>query len=108
MAPQTTVSPQMLTNSPESSSQLRQLSRAIVRQLGILNTAFGDLPLSAVQAHALFEIGRTPLTIKELASKLSIDKSNASRAIKHLVDKKLAQSQIHPRDSRCLIVQLTP
>ncbi|MGL4615779.1 MAG: bifunctional helix-turn-helix transcriptional regulator/GNAT family N-acetyltransferase [Shewanella sp.] len=108
MAPQTTVSPQMLTNSPESSSQLRQLSRAIVRQLGILNTAFGDLPLSAVQAHALFEIGRTPLTIKELASKLSIDKSNASRAIKHLVNKKLAQSQIHPRDSRCLIVQLTP
>ncbi|MGL5390647.1 MAG: bifunctional helix-turn-helix transcriptional regulator/GNAT family N-acetyltransferase [Shewanella sp.] len=94
--------------SPESSSQLRQLSRSIVRQLGILNTAFGDVPLSAVQAHALFEIGRAPQTIKELASKLSIDKSNASRAIKHLVDKKLAHSQVHPKDSRCLLVQLTP
>jgi putative acetyltransferase len=61
-----------------------------------------------VQAHALFEIGKQPLTIKELACKLSIDKSNASRAIKHLIDKNLAQSQIHPRDSRCLVVQLTP
>lgn len=74
----------------------------------MLNAAFGDLPLSPVQAHALFEIGKQPLTIKELACKLSIDKSNASRAIKHLIDKNLALSQIHPRDSRCLVVQLTP
>ncbi|AVV83642.1 MarR family transcriptional regulator [Shewanella putrefaciens] len=80
----------------------------MVRHLGMLNAACGDLPLSPVQAHALLEIGNQPQTIKDLASKLSIDKSNASRAIKHLVDKNLAQSQIHPRDNRCLVVQLTP
>lgn len=91
-----------------SSSQLRHLSRYMVRHLGMLNAACGDLPLSPVQAHALLEIGNQPQTIKDLASKLSIDKSNASRAIKHLVDKNLAQSQIHPRDNRCLVVQLTP
>ncbi|MCU8082832.1 bifunctional helix-turn-helix transcriptional regulator/GNAT family N-acetyltransferase [Shewanella sp. SM101] len=96
------------TTESGSSAQLRHLSRYLVRNLGMLNAAFGDLPLSPVQAHALFEIGKQPLTIKELASKLSIDKSNASRAIKHLIDKHLAQSQVHPRDSRCLVVQLTP
>lgn len=95
------------TTESGSSAQLRHLSRYLVRNLGMLNAAFGDLPLSPVQAHALFEIGKQPLTIKELASKLSIDKSNASRAIKHLIDKHLAQSQVHPRDSRCLVVQLT-
>lgn len=73
----------------------------------MLNAAVGDLPLSPVQAHALLEIGNQPQTIKDLASKLSIDKSNASRAIKHLIDKHLAQSQMHPKDSRCLVVQLT-
>ncbi|MGL4713003.1 MAG: bifunctional helix-turn-helix transcriptional regulator/GNAT family N-acetyltransferase [Shewanella sp.] len=96
------------TTESGSSCQLRHLSRYLVRNLGMLNAAFGDLPLSPVQAHALFEIGKQPLTIKELASKLSIDKSNASRAIKHLIDKQLTQSKLHPRDSRCLIVQLTP
>lgn len=90
-----------------SSSQLRQLSRYMVRHLGMLNAAVGDLPLSPVQAHALLEIGNRPQTIKDLASKLSIDKSNASRAIKHLIDKQLAQSQMHPQDNRCLVVQLT-
>ena len=74
----------------------------------MLNAAVGDLPLSPVQAHALLEIGNQPQTIKDLACKLSIDKSNASRAIKHLIDKHLAQSQMHPKDSRCLVVQLTP
>lgn len=97
-----------MTNDLGSSNQLRQLSRYMVRHLGVLNAAFGNFPLSPVQAHALFEIGNQPQTIKELASKLNIDKSNASRAIKHLVDKNLAKSQSHPRDNRCLVVQLTP
>ncbi|QYJ78247.1 bifunctional helix-turn-helix transcriptional regulator/GNAT family N-acetyltransferase [Shewanella acanthi] len=97
-----------MTQDLPSSSQLRQLSRYIVRSLGMLNAAYGDLPLTPVQAHALFEIGTQALTIKELAAKLSIDKSNASRAIKHLVDKNLAHSQMHARDHRCLVVQITP
>ncbi|MGL6123148.1 MAG: MarR family winged helix-turn-helix transcriptional regulator, partial [Shewanella sp.] len=88
------------TTESGSSSQLRHLSRYLVRNLGMLNAAFGDVPLTPVQAQALFEIGKQPLTIKELASKLSIDKSNASRAIKHLTDKQLTQSMLHPRDSR--------
>lgn len=96
-----------MANDLGSSSQLRQLSRYMVRHLGMLNAAVGDLPLSPVQAHALLEIGNQPQTIKDLANILSIDKSNASRAIKHLIDKHLAQSQMHPRDSRCLVVQLT-
>ncbi|MBW0278472.1 bifunctional helix-turn-helix transcriptional regulator/GNAT family N-acetyltransferase [Shewanella xiamenensis] len=96
-----------MANDLDSSSQLRQLSRYMVRHLGMLNAAVGDLPLSPVQAHALLEIGNQPQTIKDLACKLSIDKSNASRAIKHLIDKHLAQSQMHPKDNRCLVVQLT-
>lgn len=102
------LAPVSTTHQPQASSQLRYLSRHIVRQLGALNSAFGDLPLSPVQAHALFEIGAKPQTIKQLACQLGIDKSNASRAFKHLVDKKLALSRVNPKDHRSLIVQLTP
>lgn len=89
-------------------SSLRQLSRAMVRQLGMLNAVCGDLPLSPVQAHTLLELGQQSLSIKQIAQLLNVDKSNASRAVSHLVSKKLAITQVHPKDNRSLVATLTP
>ncbi|AQS37807.1 transcriptional regulator, MarR family with acetyltransferase activity [Shewanella psychrophila] len=89
-------------------SELRTVSRHIVRQLGMLNSACGDLPLSPVQAHALIEISHGAISIKKLAQILNIDKSNASRAVSHLVEKRFAHTKSNPRDSRSLLAHLTP
>lgn len=107
MAQLTTDLPKTMTHTACCSSQLWQLSRSMVRHLGMLNATCGDFPLSPVQAHASFEIDRQPLTIKQLADKLSIDKSNADIATKNLIYKDFHQSQMHWRDNRCVVVQLT-
>ncbi|MGS0676407.1 bifunctional helix-turn-helix transcriptional regulator/GNAT family N-acetyltransferase [Shewanella sp. 30m-9] len=95
-------------NSPCVASQLRRLSRQLIRQLGMLNAACGNQPLSPVQAHTLIELGENTYSIKQLADILNIDKSNASRAVSHLVDKGFAKSQSNPRDNRSLVVQISP
>lgn len=101
-----------MTADPKTNDQpgsaLRTISRHIVRQLGMLNSACGDLPLSPVQAHALLEISHGAISIKKLADILNIDKSNASRAVSHLVGKRFADTKSNPRDSRSLLAQLTP
>lgn len=95
-------------NSPAPlAREIRQLSRQLVRQLGMLSGACGQLPLSPVQAHALLELGQQSLSIKQLALVLNIDKSNASRAVTHLVEKKLAETKVNNRDSRSLQASLT-
>ncbi|EDQ00944.1 bifunctional helix-turn-helix transcriptional regulator/GNAT family N-acetyltransferase [Shewanella benthica] len=94
--------------SNQQGSTLRTVSRHIVRQLGMLNSACGDLPLSPVQAHALIEVSQGAISIKKLAQILNIDKSNASRAISHLVEKRFAHTKSNPRDSRSLLAHLTP
>ncbi|MCL1140113.1 bifunctional helix-turn-helix transcriptional regulator/GNAT family N-acetyltransferase [Shewanella pneumatophori] len=92
---------------PKSASQLRRLSRQLIRQLGLLDAACGNQPLSPVQAHALIELGESTYAIKQLAILLNIDKSNASRAVSHLVDKGFATTQANPRDNRSLVVQIS-
>ncbi|GIU21753.1 bifunctional helix-turn-helix transcriptional regulator/GNAT family N-acetyltransferase [Shewanella schlegeliana] len=99
---------QALPNCSIASSQLRRLSRQLIRQLGLLDAACGNLPLSPIQAHSLIELGESQHSIKQLADNLNIDKSNASRAVSQLVDKGFAKSQPNPRDNRSLVVQLSP
>ena len=89
-------------------SQLRRLSRQLIRQLGLLDAACGNQPLSPVQAHTLIELGQSSYSIKQLAEILNIDKSNASRAVSHLVEKGLAKTTANPKDNRSLVAQLTP
>jgi putative acetyltransferase len=87
---------------------LRTVSRQMVRQLGVLNSAFGDLPLSPAQAHTLIELSNAAVSIKQLSLLLNIDKSNASRAVTHLVDKGFAYTKSNPKDTRSLLAHLTP
>lgn len=96
-----------MPNPPCQASQLRRLSRQLIRQLGLLDAACGNQPLSPVQAHTLIELGQSSYSIKQLAERLNIDKSNASRAVSHLVDKGFAKTAANPKDSRSLMAQLT-
>ncbi len=96
-------------NLPETCTSLRTLSRSITRQLGLLDSVYGSLPFSPVQARAIVEIGiNKELSIKQLASALNIDKSNASRAVGQLAEKGYITSRNNPRDSRSSLCQLTP
>ncbi|QQX81070.1 MarR family transcriptional regulator [Shewanella sp. KX20019] len=96
-----------MPNPPYQASQLRRLSRQLIRQLGLLDAACGNQPLSPVQAHTLVELGQNSYSIKQLAELLNIDKSNASRAVSNLVEKGFVKTVTNPKDSRSLMAQLT-
>ncbi|MGR2702658.1 bifunctional helix-turn-helix transcriptional regulator/GNAT family N-acetyltransferase [Vibrio campbellii] len=87
--------------------QLRHYSRQAVRLLGMLDKQCGDVALTPVQAHALGEIQLQPLTINQLAQRLNVDKSNASRTVTGLIKLGLVESIENPKDKRSQLVALT-
>ncbi|MDH5924519.1 bifunctional helix-turn-helix transcriptional regulator/GNAT family N-acetyltransferase [Vibrio splendidus] len=90
-----------------TSAQLRELSRQLVRQLGMLDKDCGDIALPPIQAHTLIELEQQPLTVNQLADKLNIDKSNASRAVNNLAKNSLIQTSPHPSDKRSVVASVT-
>ncbi|MEZ9721286.1 GNAT family N-acetyltransferase [Vibrio splendidus] len=90
-----------------NSAQLRELSRQLVRQLGMLDKDCGDIALPPIQAHTLIELEQQPLTVNQLADKLNIDKSNASRAVNNLAKNSLIQTSPHPNDKRSVVASVT-
>lgn len=90
-----------------TSAQLRELSRQLVRQLGMLDKDCGDIALPPIQAHTLIELEQQPLTVNQLADKLNIDKSNASRAVNNLAKNSLIQTSPHPNDKRSIVASVT-
>ncbi|PSW63889.1 MarR family transcriptional regulator [Photobacterium leiognathi subsp. mandapamensis] len=87
--------------------QLRQLSRQLVRQLGMLNSQCGQLALTPVQAHTLIELEQGPCTVNQMAERLRVDKSNASRNLAMLFNQGLIDSVPNPDDKRSQLSQLT-
>jgi putative acetyltransferase len=87
--------------------QLRQYSRQAVRLLGMLDKQCGDVSLTPVQAHALGEVGLTPITITQLAQNLNVNKSNASRTVSSLIKLNLVKYLDNPRDKRSQLVDVT-
>lgn len=87
--------------------QLRHYSRQAVRLLGMLDKQCGEIALTPVQAHALGEIQLQPLTINQLAQRLNVDKSNASRTVAGLNKLELTDSIENPNDKRSQKVTLT-
>jgi putative acetyltransferase len=91
-------------NNPQ---QLRKESRRLVRELGMLATDCCDVNLTPVQAHSLIEIEQRPLTVKQLACELKVDKSNASRTISKLCDAGLVSMQKNTTDARSQTATVT-
>lgn len=86
---------------------LRALSRELVRELGMLSQQCGALALSPLEAHLLIELESGPATNQQLAERLRIDKSNASRPLARLVERDLIHWHPHPSDGRSKEARLT-
>lgn len=88
-------------------STLRTLSRNLVRELGLLDKQCGNIDLSPIQAHCLIELEQQVLTVNQVAQRLNIDKSNASRALKSLASKLCIEVTTNQQDKRSVLYTLT-
>ena len=86
---------------------LRALSRDLVRELGMLSQQCGELALTPLEAHLLIELENGPATNQQLAERLRIDKSNASRPLARLAERELISWHPHPSDGRSKEARLT-
>jgi len=64
--------------------------------------------INLTECYSLEAVARDgPLTINEIASRLSLDKATASRAVQSLGEKRYVRRRVHPDDSRALQVDAT-
>jgi DNA-binding MarR family transcriptional regulator len=95
--------------SPES-RQLESAFVGMVRSLGLLrpDTTPCGQPMSITEAHALGELHVDgPLTQRQLAMRLRLEKSTVSRLVDQLVDGGLVARRPNPDDGRSVLVVLT-
>jgi putative acetyltransferase len=87
---------------------LRHTSRQLVRALGFMQGRMGDSGCTAAQCHALIELGAAGrLTTGELAQRLEVDKSTASRTVRPLLERELVRAETDPGDQRARPLRLT-
>jgi len=89
-------------------SELREVSRRLVRELGFMRStlAQSDLPPSAV--HAILEIAGTPgIQARDLAERLRLDKSSTSRQVTRLESAGLVERRACDDDGRSSELYLT-
>lgn len=88
--------------------EFRGSSRQIVRELGFLRGRIDEIGISQATCHALIELGSgAPMTVGELAERLCIDKSAASRTAQVLRDRGLVIAMADPVDGRRRTLGLT-
>jgi len=84
---------------------MRRIERFVLLQNKNEATCCG---VSLAQCHALLEIGPSDgLSVKELSSRLGLDKSTLSRTVDSLVEGGLAERAASPGDRRSVAVRLT-
>ncbi len=93
----------------DRSKELRELTRKIERSLQKLNSAgMCCEKVTLPQCHALVEIGRSRSTsLKDLARKLDLDTSTASKTVENLVKRKLVSRIPLKENRRMVAIQLT-
>lgn len=86
---------------------LRYWSRALVRELGVMDKWVSETQLSPLQAHSLIELSDKPMTGLALSSVLKIDKSSVSRILQGLNQRGLIDTQSNPDDGRSMLNKIT-
>ena len=85
----------------QQTAELRDASRRMVRELGMLQSTVDEAGLTPSQCHALIELQLGgPLGVTELSERLMLDKSTVSRLGKALVQQKLVRDELDPDDQR--------
>jgi putative acetyltransferase len=87
---------------------LRHNARSVVRELGLLNDAYFEIGVTLAERHLLIELTSLERpTAGELADRLLIDKSTASRLIAKAVKKGYVKCSLDEKDKRKRFLQLT-
>jgi DNA-binding MarR family transcriptional regulator len=89
--------------------RLREAIRLLVRRTGVLQKAEASCcGITLAQCHALIEIGRSgELSLNDLAGRLNLDKSTASRTVEGLASCGLVEREINPENRRSVAIRLT-
>ena len=88
--------------------RFRELIRIFDRELSFQNNASCCNGISVTQCHTLLEIEKnSEISVSELASKLSLDKSTVSRTVEGLVNISLVDRVIPKENRRMALINLT-
>lgn len=94
--------------SSEEINLLRHNARAVVRELGLLNDAYFNIGVTLAERHFLIELSSCLYpTIGEIAERLLLDKSTASRLIAKSVKKGYVKYSSDENDKRKRFLQFT-
>lgn len=92
----------------EEVNLLRHNARSVVRELGLLNEAYFDIGVTLAERHLLIELNTYPYpTVTEIAERLLLDKSTASRLIAKAVKKGYVKCSSDKNDKRKRILEFT-
>jgi DNA-binding MarR family transcriptional regulator len=89
-------------------AQIRDVSRAIVREWGFMGGDFAGTDLSPSTVHALIEIDKGEVTARELGTRLRLEKSSVSRLLRKLVDSGDVLETPSTDDARSKMLSLSP
>jgi DNA-binding MarR family transcriptional regulator len=95
---------------PDDADRLQESFAGVVRALGLLrpDTTPCGQPMSTTEAHAVGELHRSgPLSQKDLAESLGLQKSTVSRLVDQLERSDLVARTANPADQRSVLVGLT-
>lgn len=94
--------------SSEQVNLLRHNARSVVRELGLLNDAYFEIGVTLAERHLLIELTScTCPTMGEIAQRLLLDKSTASRLISKAIKKGYIQYTTEQKDKRKKYIHLT-
>ncbi len=92
----------------EKVNLLRHNARNVVRELGLLNDAYFEIGVTLAERHLLIELAtHSSLTMGEVAERLLLDKSTASRLIARATKKGYIQTSLDAKDKRKRFLHLT-
>lgn len=87
---------------------IREASRSMIRELGMLGDAHASLGITNSQVHALVELEREgALGVVELAERLCLEKSSVSRLVDSMQTQQWIKAASHSGDGRRKILSLT-
>jgi len=87
---------------------LRHNARCVVRELGLLNDAYFEIGVTLAERHLLIELSSCSCpTMGEIAQRLLLDKSTASRLIAKAMEKGYIQTTSEEKDKRKRFLHLT-
>jgi putative acetyltransferase len=94
--------------SSEVVNLLRMNARSVVRELGLLNDDYFEIGVTLAERHLLIELSSCHYpTVGEIAERLLLDKSTASRLIAKAVKKGYVEYSSDENDKRKRFLQLT-